>query len=775
MANDIVKQIILSFKGDTKQLQKDVNQMKEALSKLDKVGSSGSAVSKLAKNFQDFSKSAKDAGITLSKDFTRVQKIIKEIATQDLRRVGQEADQMAQKAERRLKRLQEMERQGASGPRLDRARRLASGTDARLGALMESFNERAAGMGGGRGGGGAAGGIGPFGQFAASAITAGAIAALPDRIASFAQERHRQALVNPSVASNFAIQQRLAAYQGDATMGVLGRKGAIGRAQKYAEDQSFWGKFRDYGTLGAGAALLGGGALAAAGAVTSATGVGAIAGVPMTALGLGMMGAGGAALTAGGTGVIDRVFNNKTEAEKTRAKQEGLEAEKARLIDPQLYASFRESAESRARLQNDMGMTSHDAYALRLRALDAAVTPEQQDQMMRQFRPLVGARQAGNMSVIAGQQALMQGMDVGTSSQMLMQMASGGKGGSQNAQKQMEDMFTRAVEAGITDAGLRESLEKATSQMVENSNIRMDSGQLMSSLLNYMPAQKSGEPVDPRAARAAEEAMRIREDRFGASNPLDDSLKRSVITKQLRQVSGGKVNISNIDTIRSMSREQILQGNPDLDDMGFNTADKRMALANQIEGAMGNVSPEERAARADIQKTMAAGGKVTDAQLRAFSRAKTSAAGGAAGFKGVTVEGRMAEARGEFPTAQFESGQTAAQEAAALSPDQRKARTEAEIRAQEKRRKESPEAMQRDFTLSGQAQLEKDMRKNIGQNVGEIIDAQKVANRETAKAGDISDPGRSATQAVSAMDKFAGALDKLADRINGKFGNASPQ
>src|SRR5579859_6311348 len=110
MANDIVKQIILSFKGDTKQLQKDVANMKTALQSLDKSTSSGSSIAKLAKSFQDFSKSAQQTGVVLSKDFTRIQKIVKEIATQDLKKVGQSVDQMAQKAERRLKTLQDLEK-----------------------------------------------------------------------------------------------------------------------------------------------------------------------------------------------------------------------------------------------------------------------------------------------------------------------------------------------------------------------------------------------------------------------------------------------------------------------------------------------------------------------------------------------------------------------------------------------------------------------------------------------------------------------------------------
>ena len=764
MSSEIIKSIVLKFRGDTKDVEKSVKSMTDALNKLEKGGASAGS-NRLAKSFQDFSKSATQAGVVVGKEFTKLQKVIQQIAKTDLQQIGKQTEQLAVKAERRLKRFQDMEKSGAAGPKVDRARALATGTSDKLEAFMDLFNQRAQGIGGAGGGGGQQGGGGglagmfgggPTGQFLASMMGAGAIASAPSKIADFAMERHRQALVNPAIASNLEIQQRLAGYAGNAEMSILARKGSVDRAKQYGEQKQFWGKAKDYGTLGVGALLLGGGA------ALSMTGVGATLGVPAMAMG-GAMVAGAGAIAYGGAGAADRIFNNKNEREKAQGFTEAISAEKERLIDPFLYGKFRETSRTRANLQQQFGISTKEAFDLRVKGLGEQMSPEEQQAVMQSFKPM-GARNAGKLSIIAGREAIGQEMDLGTSSQLTQSMAMSGKGtGPLNAQKNMEEMFRRAVAGGVTDAGVREQLEKTTAAIMDSSSSRMDAGTLMQSLIQYLPAAGPGGEMDPRAIQAASDAMKLREQDFQGNAPIDKALKRSSVMQAL---PAGERNMPNIDYVNSLTREQVLQGTPELKMMGIDTPEKQKKLADSIENASGNVNPQERAARASIEATQKAGGTVTDEQLMRLSVAHGSAQGGSDRLRNTTHEAGMAEARGLMGV----TAGTAAGEAAVLSPMQQTQKVQDYLTTKKNREFFSAEIDQKKFEIEGQTGLEKDIYKSINPNLSADIDQQRAANKETKHAGEETDPGKSATGAIAAMDRFAAALDGL----SAKIGRASP-
>lgn len=790
MSNDIVKQIILKFKSDTKSIEADVKKIGDAFNKLDK-GSQGGAVNKLAKSFQDMEKSAQRVGVTLNKDFTKIQKIVKDLATKDLQQIGKQTEQLAVKAERRLRRMQEMEQRGVSGTRMERAKTLAGATSDKLQANMDLFGQRAAGMGPPGGGGGGimsaavgAGG-GGIGKMISGAISAAAIASIaqaPQEIAKYITERMATGTQNRAIASNFAVQQRIAGYRSDITMGAMAQVGGVARAKRQSNIQSGINKAGDYttGALGiAGGAAIGvGGALAGAqgGAMLGAfTGPAAPIAVPVLA-GLGALAGAYGGMKFGAyasKGAVDRIFNNKTEAEKTQIFQSELEKEKMSSIMPHLADQFMGSAKSRARLQQEFGITSDRAFALRQTGFGNMMEPEEQAALMRQFKPVVGAGAAGAMANTAAAQGLNQNMSTGSAAGILSDLAMGGKGGTNAAQKNMEEMFGRAVEAGVTDAGIREALEQVVAEIAKTSPSRGDTSTMMGNLLRYLPEQQGA--VDPRAMSAAVSARALGEEIYGGVSPLDKAMQRSGIRGVVRGITGMKpLTKANEDFIASLPEDMGQWPLEELQRMGFSKDDLKK-IHDQKKTVLQYSAPEKKIL-SQIQGYAKRGETVPTNLLEEYSRTFLDVRKGGDSFKNTTSETRMALAvadlKEQVPDVKL-GVQTAAGAAAALTTDDKLKKRMEMVSQITGMRSDSPEVMQLARESVGAKTEDKDVKTYVADHIKEIHKKQDAVDNAYKGAGEGA-PNETTKKAMVALDSFADALEGLSKTITrgvvqGKF------
>ena len=102
MSNDIVKQIIFKIKGDTRDVEKTMKTLTTSMSSFDKKGSVGKSITDLTKQFQSFSKTAGSMNTSMTKDFTKLSKVVEGIAKNNLVNLEKQFNQATTRMDRRL-------------------------------------------------------------------------------------------------------------------------------------------------------------------------------------------------------------------------------------------------------------------------------------------------------------------------------------------------------------------------------------------------------------------------------------------------------------------------------------------------------------------------------------------------------------------------------------------------------------------------------------------------------------------------------------------------
>jgi len=792
MAKEIIKEILLKFRGDSKPLERDLKNVEKMASSLQKTvqgGAGGSGPSQLSKTLDTYIKQSQKFGMTVNKDITKFQKTIQEVASKDLKVLQRQTEDLFRKSEDKLRKLrqaeqniQQLEERGASRRSVQKQQRKAARYTRELGQATgafeesaEAFTRQARSMPTTPGN--------PFleffGPMAIGRMVQQGVQGVVNLPSSYDQMM-RERLSNQSYVAQQPIQQRMAAYRGDLSMALLAQKGVVSAAASDRDRAERAGTWKTIGSTLGGLGLMAGGALAiGASGVLEAASFGAA-----TPLALGIAGAGVAGISAGAgmTGYgIKRAITGDTQREAAEAYNQSLQNRADMLIDTKLYQAFKEEAPRRAAFGQTMGYTSGNTRALIIKGLQQGMLdPEETMAMAEQLRGTAGADRAGGLAVAAGRMNLNFGLSKGTAVSALQTMTRVGVGGAKEAEKALEGVMRRGVAAGLNDYGMREEFTKAVAGIASSYTGAIDTDQLARSVAALLPGGKEASIRDIEAAAGAKQ---FQEDMFaGKGSPLEDAIVTSGAVNQLRKM-GAPVTATTMDLMKSLTIEDI-QGKSQKyrDIVGDKFADDPTKMAQMAD----YVRSRERAVTApygdtskilqELDKKVKSGVPLTEEEADRYSKAlgasMVSGHQGAEGLRNSTPEALRAKGlsliQGQYgtellPPSMRTTGGTGTKEEV-------KAITDPAIQKEEERKKNDAYFQQRKFDTQGKTQEEIDKARFTPGNVKQLAEAQAKANQEVKNAGETVDPSQAASQAADAMGRFSTALDALTRKINTSAG-----
>lgn len=781
MAKEIIKEILLKFKGDSKPLEREVKNVEKVAANLQKTisgGTGGSAPSALSKTLDQYIKQSHKFGATINKDMTKFQKSIQEVATKDLKVLQRQTDDLFRKTENRLGKLRQAEQniqqmidRGASSKQIRKQERKASRYGAEYRGAAEEFSQ-SAGAFDKMQGQMPKSGINPLLQlFGPGAIAAMAIRGVNNVVNAPAayDTMMRDRLSNQSYVTQQPIQQRLKMYEGDMSMALLAKRGVLAGAASDRDRARFAGGWKTAGSIVGGLGLM---AAGTAGLIGSGLlEVGSLGAATPLALGTGAasvagIGAGFSMMTNGGR----RMITGETEKEAAAAYNQSLQNRSDMLIDPKLYQAFREVAPARARFGRSMGSSYDDTQSLIRDALDNRMTVDEMMGTASGLRSQVGSKYAGGLAVAAARSNMAFGTDTNSAAGMLGALAQSGKGGPKQAEKNLEDLMTRAVSSGFLDTGMREEFAKMATAMSSGYSGGINIAGLAESIASNL---KPGGEMTKRDIDAAANAQKFMENKFGGEDALGDAVARAHSLKFMRE-NNIPINRTTLDSVMAMTSEDLKNNSekyrtvfgddPDLQKKAASFAqDREMIQATQDPIANKIIKELEQRKKSGVPLTPSEEEQYSSALGASF----LSKSGGKDAIKNATPETITALGRG-FMQRNFGSeltGRTADTEMTMQTKAQQAKDEEAARRAKD------PYSTQEGVNFAGDKKKEADIARIINpKTVADMAKATEEANKKIANAGEINDPTTAANAAVTSMETFSSALDGLSAKINGMSG-----
>jgi len=467
--SDISKQIILSLQlRGAEKVQAAIKPVIASLSQLDKSRS----VTNLSKNFQTLSKSTSTMGETMKKSFDKIGVVVGKVATENLSKLEKEFNKTTQRMERTVKVAEERIKRGDRPEKIQRTQQnVERRTNAAVNAGDAWSQQQASlppppnGPNGPNGGGVGGEGLGNIKAFGGAMAIVTALA----KISQAQEEIQKEKMQNVSYLGGQLQQRRFARYSGDTTEQVMELADqSVSKSKEYAKSQTEKHNANTtiWTTIGA---LTGGFALGSIGAL--------LGGPPGAIIGASAGATAGAALGGG------KYFLNGGAAKfEQESYEEHLEKEKRLHDTAKFQAYYSEHADSRYKLNRQMGMTSDEALNERLAGYGNLVNEQETGGMQLGFRGTFGNTAAMQLTRQTGALARSQGMDLGAASGIMGGIGYGGVGGTANAQKNVQEMTSKAMAQGITDSGLIEIMEKAIAEMAKNGPGNMDVAGMMEKL-----------------------------------------------------------------------------------------------------------------------------------------------------------------------------------------------------------------------------------------------------------------------------------------------------
>ena len=499
MPQNIVKEILLKFKGDTRDVEKNVKRVEQTLTSLQKtVAGSGQGASfgYLNRTIEKFAKTAEKFGVSINKDMTKFQKAIQEVAQRDLQVLQRQTDGLFRKTEDRLRRLkaeeQRLEQVRAGGTaaqiaaqerRVAIRKRTYAGAEARFAASAEEFSVAGAGIP-------AAPGMGRRIGIGLGAL--GAVAGLGGGAIELYQDTIRQREQTKAVLSRTLLRRKMAAYSGDITEALLeSKEGALAKSQAYADRQTSAEAWKR--------------------GLWGAAGLAAIAAAPFTGgLSLGAFGLAGAAaggLRAAG-GAIPFFFGGGREEFREQQRQEQYN----RLRDESMTAAHFQylfgKAPTRYEFQRVMQMEDPAALRFRTAARQMRFGEEEASQTAMTLRQTFGNVQGAALAQQAMGLARGQGMNLQTATNLVQTAAfTGGQG--RDVKQTLTEIYTDAFSKGITDSGLIEVFQKGLVDLAAKSPDITDLGSMASRITANLDTIAGGRTIGARDVQGAMQAQQI--------------------------------------------------------------------------------------------------------------------------------------------------------------------------------------------------------------------------------------------------------------------------
>lgn len=716
MDQNIIKNIILKFKGDTTELKKEAKAVEDVLKKINASDSGGqgknSVHGKLAKNIQDIGKNLEKAGIPLERSFKRMQESIKRLANEDLKNVAS--------------RLETLQRQTAKAhDRLQQARNSNSPmTDIRQ-AAFDRMQQRTADMASN------AGNLPPSamnrGMNALGGI--GGVMALAGQGIGIASNLYADQQANRAAAASYGIGKRMDFYGGNLNSILMNNK--YGTTQKSIIEgrrKAEGGAIGSALTMG-GSAALGYGALGTIGAMMAGT---AAAPVALPALAIGGAVAGGKYLYDRYTGKIDANAANNAQAIEGSLNQQGL--------DPIAYEKFRAGIGHNRRMNNLFGMDDATALANRTGFLGNQVSFEEGQGIAASMRGRLGSVKAMQAAQMGSGLYREFGTDAATAAEFAGSALRNTSGGSDRAKQQLIDSQAKAMAAGIEDSGLTDLLQRYLSAIQDSATGTTSRADIMDRIAGSVGGDTSIRGIA--GAISADEAITSRSMQGGLT--YGQRLRKSkAVVDQMTGLDPGErqqmlVNLASMNPNDINSENSFLQGigknmpggSFDWDSFGKDSR-KTMSLTTTQSNAISNYSKE----------VAANGFASSDTETRAMSALKYL-------DPSATNESLKAQL-GQYAS----TGEMLGTEAG---------RNALTMRGQ--RQRQGGDEVHDIATTQGAIQ-EQELIEKTRQRKTEFAEAAKAQGQGTAGVEELS-PDASMGKFSKSVDDFSSALSTLANKMN---------
>lgn len=531
MTSDIIKNILLKFKVDD-------TEAKKAATNMSKGGMFGGGFTTPTgrqgiKDFQNVVEKLNKAGLEIPKSFEKAQKVLKQMASQDLKSLETQMTKLDKQFERRQKAYDRLRERGASEQTLGRAQ-------GRINETFGRMSQTAEGMG------------------QANRV----INPEAKTLQQYAQDIQRNIMNSPMLRGLGAAGLLVSGAERASNMYSSNLRGRVAteasgseivrRTSQYynnenmaealiaAKDPTFNARMNDYISKQRGSAVIGAAKQSIYDDVTD-----------LFSGNLTLMGGYGPGSTQG----------KRVEAEMARreieARREFTEAEKQARVDASLYLpDFLNTADSRAAAQRRFRVDGTDAFIARQSG--AMMSPEEVESMQQQLFSTLGARggfQLGNRVGIGRQN---YGLELGQSANLFSAVSLGAKGGTKDAEENFKKIMEDAIKSGFEGTGFMEALVQNTAAVLSSSNSRLNSGALMNEMLKFAP-----ENADARQIGAMMGAKALSDQMQAGTSPLVRNINRANIRQALSGTPGASDLASDpaaVEAIMALSPEEMASG-----------------------------------------------------------------------------------------------------------------------------------------------------------------------------------------------------------------------
>lgn len=615
--DDIVKQIILRFKTE------GAEQTRKAVETLSR-GVSGKELEKVIKAFEQAENKFAKMGKTLTNDFKKVKDIFNEINEKEFKKLERNFNRYARLLDAQIKKYGELQQAGADAAQITQLEQRIQKTSQRLQKVADVMPaieptglkgfilSRAPNKVGG-----------PLGYALGSmAIIGGAATGIGTAAGAYRDTLIREAESKISVA-NVLKQQALDIYSGNMSRQILFADPE--RAKKINEETKKLTTTKD---VEVGLTTAGTGIAGLASVLGAVLGKSAIA-AGAAKIGLGALATGAAPFLLGAAGIAglgyagkkayDYFLGGGREVAKEQARTLAEQKAASETMDLEFYRSFYEKSPMRYEYQRQLGLGSIEAVNFRTRMRTQNVLNEEEMASMALGFRRFGVQSATDYAVQAAKMAKETGMSRNTVANLMQSIAMVNRGGVAEAKKDLEELFTKAVSAGIADSGLAEEYQKAIAILMQNIGTRMTAADLSKEFNKFLV-----NPGDVRGIQGAMFGLQAYGQTLKGVSPLMQA-KSTATMLNLAKDKQGRTNLSVLQYLDRLTPEQLAtldENDPVLKLLGLSNEElsKRIRESKQgiVEGtlksSLGAGSPRAKGSLQNILKKASRGEALSEGE-----------------------------------------------------------------------------------------------------------------------------------------------------------------
>jgi hypothetical protein len=577
--NDFVKQIILKFKTEGSD---QVKKVAESMGK----NFNSREVDRFLKSMEQLNSKMGKVGGGMSVELKKVTEYFKELNNQHFTKAERNLDRLGRLLKNQLDNLEKLKREGAAADIIAQRESTMRRTAIEFERIQsETPAPTTGGLRGAllRAGGGAGGRMGM--AIGALNIAGAALQAVGGVAGAYKDYRLQEIQNRAAVADRFK-QNVFDVFNGNMERAVLYSDPR--RANEILKTQKSLNRAADIeaGIKTVGGTVLGIGSLLSAAAVGAKAGAigGTVFGGPIGTLIGGIVGGGmaiGGAYLAGRSALGGaQYFRGGGRQEQQMQNRQAAETEaRSTTLTPEYYKYFAERAESRYQYQRQLQMGDIQALEFRKQMRNAGVLDEgEMANTAMQFRRF-GTRNAKNLAVGAAELAKAYGQDLGTTTNIMSQIASSVRGGPESAKREMIEAFRVAVKNGVNDSALIEEYTKQSAALLEISKGRMDMTQAGDQLNRFITGGATQRDIEGARGAMAAFGRTI----SGATGLMQQKKTAGIL--DLARGENGQVDMLTFKILSQMTDEQLATMTPErMAELGISKDKYDKFVQQQIQG-----------------------------------------------------------------------------------------------------------------------------------------------------------------------------------------------